>query len=197
MPTNAYDERLLSLSCGILLVRGLPAAAVSAGWKLSALVGPSAGDVFAVIIFILGVSAVNITEEIAERKLTDISKLIISALYAINSGVIHNHVIDVSSNHILPALSGIIDSVVILFLLNTAEENAQRVKFLRVIITLAAWLFFAFTDFVHLRTEALHPLVAALISGTAISHMIKTEYKISWLWMLSGMSGVMLFDALF
>lgn len=189
-------ERFFSVSCGILLMKGIPAAAISAGWELSAVAGPTAGDVLAVLIFFLGVSAVNITVDIADRRLINTGQIIISILYVLISGELHHNLIKHGNNYIITLLSGIMDCGIVLYILIFTDKPTPK-TFFKLGALLSIWCAIVFTKITYPRTEVLQPLLAALLSGTALSRIIRTDYQINSTLLLSGMVGVMIFDAVF
>lgn len=178
------------------MIRGISYAAVLAGWELSYLIGPAAGEVLAVIIFLLGVSAVNISDEIGERKLKEAGKWIISLIYILVSGEMNHARIETSADHIIIFTVGIIDCVVMLMIINSTEEN-KRYFIAKIISLTALQVIIEFIKFPHFKAEILHPLLASLLTGMALIRITNDELKVDLNWLFVGMSGVMLYDAVF
>ncbi len=77
-----YRDYICSFACGVLLGRGLPMAAFSSGWELSAAVGVRTGEALAIVIFLLGCSAVSVAQELKNARLSSVMRTLSAVLYS-------------------------------------------------------------------------------------------------------------------
>lgn len=178
------------------MIKGIPAAAVSAGWELASLIGPDIGNILAAVIFLLGASAVNISAQINDKKLTGAGEWIISLLYILVSVGIYHDKIDAGKNYIITLAAGIIDCVIMMLVINKAGKN-KRNYFIKIIFFMAIWIITAITGISNFKAEILHPLLASFLTGTALIRIIASEHEANISWLFAGMAGAMLLDAVF
>jgi len=189
-------EKIFSLSCGILLIKGIPAAAVLAGWELSSLIGADIGDILAAVIFLLGVSAVNISVQIGDKRLTETGRCIISLIYIIVSSALNHTKSNAENNYIITSAAGIIDCVIMLLIINKTGKRGYYF-FTKIILLTAFSILTVFYNSLNFKPEIMHPLLASLLTGTALVRITAAESDINLSWLFVGMAGTILFDAMF
>lgn len=173
---------LRSAAAGALLFRGVPMAAVAAGWELSASVGVRAGELLALIIFLLGGSAAAVAHELPEKAVHKASDIAAAAVYfCCAAGMAGSIAVKAA------------DCAVISFSL-LLHETGMRKCFLTAAASAAGMLA---VFFIHQLpfAGALVPLAASLLVGSAAVQQAKDQ-PVSPAGLLTGGAVIMVLDML-
>jgi len=93
MDLSVYKEEFKSIGAGYLMMRAFPLSAIMSGWNLSAALGISIGEIFSLIIFLIGAVFVVMAYKMENHKYFSITRYATAVLYAAMTFSKTNHII--------------------------------------------------------------------------------------------------------